>query len=533
VIAGVVFQDVFFDYDANGQQWSAQGTVEAVPGIALQGQIEFASGTFQHASVGLGNQTVPVAPWQVSEAQLDVYPDRTDGTVRLSLYPVLPGLNVSLLDITGDFTADWGANPPFFRLKGDISTLGAGLVQGWIMYEPTLGDVTFHAELHKDLLGVLRLDATLDGGFWHLSPLRFNVYGKATISVFDLVDIDGQMVVSDNGIGACVGVGFWKFQVQVGGWISWSDLSWHPTFAGCDISDAQDAGASADVSRADRRGAAAGFTVPVARGTHDEIIGVTGAGAPPAVMLTGPGGERLSAPADHRVNGARDVVLHDPTTNDTFVIQHAPAAGRWTVTPLSGSVPIARVRYATTLPGVSIRARVSGTGHRRTLTYRIRIRGQAVTLLERGPGFERPIGHVIGGGSGRIAFAPAPAHGGLRQIVAVVQQYGHPRTERVIANYIAPPPAPLGRPVGLHARRRGNSLIVTWRSVPDAIAYEVTVTAGGRHPITTVVRGRQFTFRGVAPASAASVRVTALDSRRHGARSSLHVPPVKHRRRSR
>jgi hypothetical protein len=65
------------------------------------------------------------------------------------------------------------------------------------------------------------------------------------------------------------------------------------------------------------------------------------------------------------------------------------------------------------------------------------------------------------------------------------------------------------------------------------MAYLVSVTAGRKHPITTVVQGRQFTFRGITPATAALIAVTALDSRRRGARSSLHVPPAEHRRESR
>jgi hypothetical protein len=156
-----------------------------------------------------------------------------------------------------------------------------------------------------------------------------------------------------------------------------------------------------------------------------------------------------------------------------------------------------------------------------------------VTLLERGPGWERPIGHIVGGGAARIAFAPAPARGGRRQIVAQVDQYGHPRAERVVASYIAPPPAPLGRPTGLHAVRRGTLLLVSWRGVPGAMAYLVQVATGRRQAITTVVRGHRFTFRGIAASSVASISITALDSRRRGARGSGHVPPAEQRRRSR
>jgi hypothetical protein len=380
----------------------------------------------------------------------------------------------------------------------------------------------------------LRVQATLDGGIWHLDPLRFNFTADATISVFDLVNVGADAVVSDNGIGACVSVGVGIFSVQMGGWIRWSNLSWHPAFAGCDVSDAQDAGASADVTRAGGGTAAAGFSVPVARGTRDEIIGVTGAGAPPAVTLAGPDGEHLIAPADGPVESAREVVLHDARTDTTFVVIHTPAPGRWTVAAGPGAPAIAAVRYATRLPDVSIHARVTGAGHRRALVYRIRlIRGQTVTMLERGSGWERPIGHAVGGGSGRIAFAPAPAPSGRRTIVAEVEQYGHPRTERVVASYVAPPPARLGPPAGLHAVRRGTSLIVSWRGVPGAMAYLVEVTADRGHAITTVVRGRRFTFTGLAPATSASVVVRALDSRQRSAGSLLRVEPAKRKGRGR
>jgi hypothetical protein len=154
-------------------------------------------------------------------------------------------------------------------------------------------------------------------------------------------------------------------------------------------------------------------------------------------------------------------------------------------------------------------------------------------MLERGSGWERPIGHVVGGGSGRIAFAPAPGPSGRRAIVAEVEQYGHPRTERVVASYVAPPPARLHPPAGLHAVRRGTSLIVSWRGVPGAMAYLVEVTAGRGHAITTVVRGRRFTFTGLATGTLASVAVRALDSRQRSAASLLRVEPAKRKGRGR
>ena len=87
IIAGVVFESVAFDYDAQGRHWEAQGTVEAIPGVTLHGDITFEQGDFKSATVSLGNEGYAVPPWQVTDAELEVDPTHTGGTVGISLWP--------------------------------------------------------------------------------------------------------------------------------------------------------------------------------------------------------------------------------------------------------------------------------------------------------------------------------------------------------------------------------------------------------------------------------------------------------------
>jgi hypothetical protein len=548
IIAGVVFESVAFDYDAQGRHWEAQGTVEAIPGVTLHGDITFEHGAFVGATVSLGNEGYAVPPWQISEAKIFVTPTDTGGDVVLSLYPVIPGLRVSLLDIQGGYDFWWAGghpkpgDPPSFEVKGMASTLGVPVANGWIRYYPTLGpEIDVHAEVQADLLDVLRVHAWVDGSIWHWDPsaLRFNFQAGATLSVFDLINVDGQALVSDNGIAGCVGIGLFGWDVQVGGWIRWSNLSWHPVFAGCDVSAAQDAQASrsADVARVSGRAAQTGFTVRVASGTRDEVIGMTGAGAPPAVALTGPRGQSLTVPSDHPVLSAREIVVHDTKTATTFVILRAPSAGRWTVSALPGSPAVTGVQFATTLPPASIKAKVTGAGRFRTLSYRIvRIPGQAVQFFEHGDHWERPIGQVTGGGAGAIRFTPAPAAAGRRRIVAQVEQYGHPREETTVASYLAPPPPRLVSPGALRAARRGGSLKLTWRPVAGAGAYAITIHTSDRRTVSTVVPRPRFTLLRFGAATTALVTVTPLDATGRGPIArimirSARARPGRHRRR--
>ena len=307
----------------------------------------------------------------------------------------------------------------------------------------------------------------------------------------------------------------------------------------CDLSSEQDATAKppdADASRVRRRAADASFTVPVAPHTRYDVIGVIGAGGPPAVVLAGPHGEELSAPADHPIRSAGEDVLHDIKSNTTYVIIHAPTAGRWTVSAAPGSPALTAVHYATSLPPVSIKASVTGTGRARKLTYRIvRIPGQVVRFFERGARWQRSLGSVAGGGAGAIRFTPAPAAAGRRQIIAEVEQYRHPREETTVASYLAPPPPRLVSPAALRAARSAGALKLTWRPVAGAGAYAITIHTSDRRTVSTVVPRPRFTLLRFGAATTARVTVTPLDATSRGPTTRIMIRaarprPSRHRR---
>jgi hypothetical protein len=294
-------------------------------------------------------------------------------------------------------------------------------------------------------------------------------------------------------------------------------------FTDCDVGVERDATASKP-TRAAGRAASASFTVPVAPHTAYEIIGVDGNGGPPAVALTGPRGERLSAPADHPVVSAREVVVHDTRTDTTYVIVPSPAAGSWSLSAQPGSPAITGAHFATSLPPVSVRAKVTGTGRHRTLRYRIRrIPGQVVTFFERGARWMHEIGRVAGGGRGARRFALAPAAGGRRAVVAEVSQYGHPRAQVSVATFVAPPPPRLTRPGHLRATRRGSTLLISWRRVATAKAYAITIRTSDRRHVTTIIIGPRFKLLRFGSRARARVGVRALDSRKAGPAAVLSV----------
>jgi hypothetical protein len=163
MVAGVAFSGMAFDYDADGRHRAARGTVEAIPGVALTGDVEFAHGDFQHASVRLDNDALVFPPWQVSDAEIDV-----------------------------DF-----------------------------------GDV-------------FRAHGTFDGSVWSLAPLRFNLQADATLSVLNLVDVGGDVLVSDRGAAGCVGLGGFGLHLHLGAWIDWDSGDTGVMWTGCDVGRVRD-----------------------------------------------------------------------------------------------------------------------------------------------------------------------------------------------------------------------------------------------------------------------------------------------------
>jgi hypothetical protein len=125
--------------------------------------------------------------------------------------------------------------------------------------------------------------------------------------------------------------------------------------------------------------------------------------------------------------------LHDQRTKATFVILRAPAAGRWTLSSQAGSASITGVHSATSLPPVSVKARVAGTGRRRLIYGIARIPGQTVRFLERGAKSPSVIGQVNTGGRGTIRLAPGPARQASHRSSSSADDHAPSSTSRAMA----------------------------------------------------------------------------------------------------
>jgi hypothetical protein len=211
---------------------------------------------------------------------------------------------------------------------------------------------------------------------------------------------------------------------------------------------------------------------------------VQGSGGPPDVTISGPGGVSASTAGQLTAQSAPFMIKRDPRDATTYIAVLHPPAGTYSITANPGSPAITRVLSAHGFTP-SIKAHVSGHGTKRQLHYTVGADqpGEKVTFVERGKGVDKLIG-TSHKGHGVIRFTPTPGPGGRRQIVAMANLGGMPLVlspgsatpgEKLVAGYKAPGPVKLGRPLGLHARRSGGRLSVSWGRVHGAHRYVVLV----------------------------------------------------------
>ncbi len=460
IIAGVVFQDVSFNFSATDKRWKAGGTVEAIPGLPLHGEIEFAHGDFAHAGAATRPVYLPLGLLRLKEVGFDVYPDRTTGTVRFGSIVTVPFVDADPLAIDAGYTLQWAANPPFFEATGKVAIFGAPVFGGDVKVFGD-GTVSGTAQLRADFLGLLRVEATVTADFWRVSPLRFNVDGNGSVSIPRLdLSASGEVNVSDNGAGACVDT----FIGHIGIVIHRSG-SFDLFGSSCDITGARDIRPrSAPRARGAQAPAVASLQFQVTAPTRGLLVGVSGLRGAPSLALAGPHGEHQEAAASGAIDSPRRLVFHDTRSGVTYVGLRSPSAGTWRVTALPGSTLLTDVRIAAVRPPVAVVAHVvrKGTSYRLVYTGP-RVPGQTVQFLERGTGDVALIGTAKGGGRGAIAFSPHSGSGAPRTIVAIVKQDGLIRTERQIGTYRTPAPRRPATPRGVVARRHGSQLIATWR----------------------------------------------------------------------
>jgi hypothetical protein len=323
---------------------------------------------------------------------------------------------------------------------------------------------------HVDLqLGVFEGQVTL-GAHFSVGRGLFEIDASGDVHIRGIKDsgAGGLLVASEKGAVVCVDFFGLNpgFGVGVDGHI---DL-WIPD--GCKPSHYWSASHDARASAA----AGAGTTINIARGETVKSVKLVGAGGAPRVRIAGPNRQSLSVAADGGYRHGALLGLSASTYDTTWLGFKNARPGRYTVTVLPGSAPIAAV--AMTRPGydTNFSARVSGHGNRLTLHFDARKRGggQRVTFFEDAASVMHPL-VTSTGGTGTIHFTPAPGAGGIRTIVARATVDGVPIRSQTLARFHFSGTPRTGRPHTVTVHRRGRALVVKWTPAKGAIRYGVLV----------------------------------------------------------
>ncbi len=296
------------------------------------------------------------------------------------------------------------------------------------------------------------------------TPDAFNIEALGQVNFFGL-QASAEGVFSSFGYAVCLGrpdarFGFgkeWFEPVQ-----SWSN--------GCDVGPFRTSASAAQVGPS---------TFRVAQDQKLVIVEARGAGAPPKIVLSGPGRTIRTPDGPGALNTSQAMLAQDTSTNTTYVALFSPPAGTWRVTGATS------VRVADGLPPVRVSARV----RRGVLEWSARglVRGQRLQFVERARAGEANLLLTTRRARGRVKFTPDPALGTRRRIDAIVINAGTPRATETVARYRVAPPARPGRVRSIRLRSR----TLTWRRDRSAVEYIVAVArADGTTSTHTTRRAR-------------------------------------------
>jgi hypothetical protein len=379
--------------------------------------------------------------------------------------------------------------------------------------------------------GPVGVDARING--W-IGGGHFDFEGDGTIGL-PLLDADGHVVISSDGIGACASAKVLWHTFQAGMGYHWGGR--FDVFTGCNLAPYQIPApsglpkpGSSNGAPGARASSARSRTIRLGASKRATMVVVHGAHTAPAVRIDGPHGATIAP-------GARGVaydrrfayLLQAPRQKETFVVlaPHRHAA-RYTVSRL-GSERISAVKLQPTLPAPRVRATVSG----HTIRFRARrIRGQRLRFVERGGGVGRVIA-TTRAGHGRIHFTPHPGRSATRRIEAIVLERGLPRTVLTVARYRYRYQRP-HRPAHVRIARHDERVRVSWRHRGWSTGFRVTLRTSSGQRLLAVAgpRGRRATFRAIRgrPTKARVVAVglhgansrAATVARHHGHRHRHH-----------
>ncbi|MDO9355383.1 MAG: delta-60 repeat domain-containing protein, partial [Solirubrobacteraceae bacterium] len=529
-------KDVLITYLDSSKQWSGSATIFVVPiPYAASAEVSVENGALKKLVVGVEGINASVAPaifLQRISFGVSVDPFTIQGGVGFSVGPKLGALHMVRID--GNFRLSFPGSPlarievaagSFCQVSkcapgaedvgsGGLEVVGIPL-GGFAFSADTDGQIAFSGNVGLDL-AIVSLNAQVSG--WVDGLKAFSVEGKGTACVFSVACVSAEGVISSEGLAACGSINLASVEVGVGFGIKWP-TSLSVMGPSCDIGEYRATRASGA-----RLGLPGGIgtraqtgpqTVSFPAGKDYALVKLTGDTAPPEVTLAGgPTGAQITTPAapSKGVKNADSMVFKDYEKKQTIFVVTEPGTQPWTITPQPGSSAITAVEQADPLPEPSVKAKVSGSGYRRTLTYSIKkIEGQTVRFAEVGGG----VTHVLGeakGTAGSIRFTPRDGAKGLRKIQATVVQGDLPRRSLTVAKYAAPGRRLPSRIRSASVSRGKTSATVRWSAASNLDTYRVvaTISDGRTVMLSTPRKTRKVTIPDVTAQDSVKITVRGV-----------------------
>ncbi len=256
-----------------------------------------------------------------------------------------------------------------------------------------------------------------------------------------------------------------------------------------------------------------GRSFTVAAGQRALVLDVAGVGGAPRVTLADPKGRIYTPTATP--DTARPVVdgafasSYLPSGGITLLRVERPIAGTWVLTPQTGSPAIGTVTRSTALAPLKIRARVTGHGRTRTLSWDAPgLAGRTIRFVERGSNVGQTIA-VTAKRSGSVRWTLQDGSAGRRMIQAqLTSDKGIPAGTPVVAHFIAPGPPRPARVGWLTLRRSGETVRIRWPRLRHADGYAVAVTGSDGRREHFFPPGRTPSVSTLRVAPSTSLRVT-------------------------
>ena len=529
ILGALEVKDLNIDYTQTGNVWTGAATLNIPAGTPYFGiavAVRFDDGDF---TMGSFNVTVPFPGVPIfTDTYLDgfgggfdIHPDRRSfhGSVSVGAIPLDPP-NYTI-GVTGTVTITFiNGGPVVLEVDGSGSVHGFDIATAKLLFQ-TNGYFEVDGNVDIQVSGA-ELTAGLQA-FVDLPAREFSANVNGNLSLWGESAISVQAVVSSVGVAACGS----EFGLHAGLSYPWGGTPDPMLGTGsCDLSAFVVKPVSV-AAVAGRHAPARVAAVPMAAGAPFEDLAVTGAGAPPSVVLHNPRGATVVPVAlGPGASGAPAVAASTVATDTTDVMVRNPGGGTWTVSAAPGSSAITSVRVARGYAPPTVTARVSGRGATRRLAYSVTTRpGLSIAFAERAHRVYRILGRAKGA-HGTLRFTPADGTAGKRTVYAIITESGVARDSVRVTSYTAPAPAAPSRVRGVRVRRHRRTFSVSFGSARGAAYYLLQVRGSdGRH-LLRLIRGRHhsLTLPVLGYTDHLTVTVTGVSALgRHGRPAGAHA----------